>query len=137
MNGSFSAAVLIAGLIQITTASVSAELNSSISNQVGSEDFRWLQVTDDISMSEYREMYRHNIRVLRSAVRSYSEGVAESIGLPEKARRLTGVAASVATNLLTNHDIKFRLNTKRTFALEFRDPAKNDRALYLNYKLKW
>lgn len=88
-------------------------------------------------MSEYREIYRHNIRVLRSAVRSYSEGVAESIGLPEKARRLTGVAAGVATNLLTNHDIKIRLNTQKTFALEVRDPAKNDRALLLNYKLKW
>ncbi len=121
----------------VATVSVHAEGRDSASKYSASDKFQWRQVTDGVSINEYRKTYRHNQRVLRSAVRSYSRSAAASMGLPEKATQLAEVTAGLATSLLTNQDIKFRLNDKKTFALEIKDPADNDRALFLNYKLKW
>ncbi len=136
INSNLSAVLLTVGLM-ITAVSVNAEHNGFILKHADSDKYQWRQVADDFSLSEYREIYRHNKRVIRSTVRLYSESAAQSIGLPEKARQLIGVATGAASSLLTNHDIRFRLNNEKTFALEVRDPAKNNRALYLNYKLKW
>jgi len=121
----------------VATVSVHAEGRDSASKYSESDKFQWRQVADGVSINEYRKTYRHNQRVLRAAVRSYSRSAAASMGLPEKATQLAEVTAGVATSLLTNQDLKFRLNDKKTFALEIKDPADNDRALFLNYKLKW
>ncbi len=69
--------------------------------------------------------------------RLYFEGVTESMRLPKKARQLAGRAAGAAASLLTNHDLGFRLNDKKTFAFEVRDPADNGRTIFLSYRLKW
>ena len=103
----------------------------------GRDKVQWSPLADDVSLSEYRNTCRHNQRVLRSAVRSYSRSAAQSMGLPKKATQFAEVTAGIATSLLTNQDLKFRLNDKKTFALEVKDPSDNDRALFLNYKLKW
>jgi hypothetical protein len=137
MKGILSTLVMAAGLIAIATASVHAESKGSGSNRPDADRLQWRQISDDVSASEYRKTYRHNKRVLRSALKLYSESAAESMGLPETAKQLVGGAAGAAANLLTNHDVRFGLNDKKTFAFEVRDPADNDRALFLNYKLKW
>ena len=137
MKSSLSTVIIAAGLMTAATASVHADSKGSGSNHPDPAKLQWRQVADDVSASEYRKTYRHNKRVLRSAVRLYSESAAESMGLSKKARQLAGAAAGVATSLLTNHDLRFRLNDKKTFVFEVRDPADNDRALFLNYKLKW
>ncbi|GMQ87386.1 MAG: hypothetical protein BMS9Abin08_0587 [Gammaproteobacteria bacterium] len=137
MKSSLPTVILAAGLMTVAIVSAYAESSGSSSKRSDSDKFQWRQVTDDVSVSEYRETYRHNKRVLRSTVRSYSEGAAESLGLPKRASQLAGGAAGVAASLLTNHDLKFRLNDKKTFAFEVRDPVDNDRALFLNYQLKW
>lgn len=121
----------------VATVSVHAEGRDSASKYSASDKFQWRQIADDVSINEYRKTYRHNQRVLRSAVRSYSRSAAASLGLPEKATQLAEVTAGLATSLLTNQDLKFRLNDKKTFAIEIKDPADNDRTLFLNYKLKW
>lgn len=137
MKYSLSILVMAAGLMAIAIASVHAESKGSGSNRLDPDRLQWRQISDDVSASEYRKTYRHNKRVLRSALKLYSESAAESMGLPETARQLVGGATGVAANLLTNHDVRFGLNDKKTFAFEVRDPADNDRALFLNYKLKW
>lgn len=137
MKYSLSTLLMAAGLIAIATASVHAENKGSGLNRPDPDKLQWRQITEDVSASEYRKTYRHNQRVLRSALKLYSESAVESIGLPETARQLVGGATGVAANLLTNHDVRFGLNDKKSFAFEVRDPADNDRALFLNYKLKW
>jgi hypothetical protein len=128
---------MAAGLMTVATASAHAESKGAGSNRPDPAKLQWRQVADDVSASEYRKTYRHNKRVLRSALRLYSEGAAESMGLPKTAQQLAGGAAGVAASLLTNHDLRIRLNDKKTFAFEVRDPVDNDRALFLNYELKW
>lgn len=137
MKNSLSKVILAAGLVTVAAGSAHAENRGDGSNHPGSGKLQWRQVADNVSASEYRKTYRHNKRVLRSAVRFYSESAAESMGLPEKATRLVGGAAGVAASLVTNHDVKLRLNDKKTFMFEVRDPVDNDRALFLNYRLKW
>jgi len=137
MKSNLSTVILAAGLMAAASVTATAENSGSNPEHLDSDKFQWREVTDDVSVSEYRETYRHNQRVLRSTVRLYSESVADSIGLPKKARQFTGVAAGVAASLVSNSDLKFRLNDKKTFALEVRDPNDNDRALFLNYKLEW
>jgi len=121
--------------MMIATASVHAESKGSGSNLPYKLQSR--QVAEDVSASEYRKTDPHNKRDLRSALRLYSKNVAESMGLPKKAGQLVGGAAGVAASLLTNHGVKFRLNDKKSFSFEVRDPVDNDRALYVSYKLKW
>jgi hypothetical protein len=135
MKSSLSTVIITAGLMMLATASVHAESKGSGSNHPYKLQSR--QVAEDVSASEYRKTYPHNKRDLRSALRLYSKNVAESMGLPKKAGQLAGGAAGVAASLLTNHGVNFRLNDKKSFSFEVRDPVDNDRALYLSYKLKW
>ena len=137
MNSSLSIAIVAAGLMMGATVTTYAENSVSNPEHSDSGKLQWQSIADDVSVSEYRKACRQNKRVLRSTVRSYSESAAESMGLSRKAGQFTGVAAGVAASLISNSDLKFRLNDKKTFAFEVRDPADNDRALFLNYKLRW
>lgn len=137
MKGNLSTVILAAGVMAVATASAHAESSGFGSNQTNTDKFQWREVAGEFSPSEYRTTYRHNMRVIRSTVVSYSKDAMKSMGMPESARKLVGGAAGAAASLLTNRDLKFRLNDKKTFALEVQDPIDNNRALFLNYKLKW
>jgi hypothetical protein len=137
MKSSLSTAIMAAVLMMLATASVHAESKGSGSNHQDPGKSQWRQVADDVSASEYRKTYRHSKRDLRSALSPYSDSAAESMGLPKQAGRLAGGAAGVVASLLTNHGVKIGLNDNNTFAFEVRDPADNDRAMFLSYKLKW
>lgn len=137
MKGNLSRVILSAGVMAVLSASVQADSNASGSDQTDPDKSQWQEVAGELSPSEYRKTYRHNKRVIRSAVMSYSQSALKSLGMPESARKLAGGAAGAAASLLTNRDLRFRLNNKKTFALEVKDPVDNDRALFLNYRLKW
>lgn len=92
----------------------------------------WRKVDANMSPDEYRDRYRENQRLARETLTFYSKRTLTSIGVPEAGVEFMGVAVGLAMN-----DAKFHLNTSRTVALELKDVADKDRALFLGIKMDW
>ena len=71
-------------------------------------------------------------RLARQTLTFYSKRTLTSIGVPEAGVEFMGVAVGLAMI-----DAKFHLNTSRTVALELKDVADKDRALFLGIKMDW
>lgn len=95
----------------------------------------WRTVSGDMSPQAYRKAYRHNQRMVRDAVKAYSNGALRSAGVPETGIRLLGAAAGLAVD----GDARLYLNRSKNkrLALEFRDVIDNDRGVVLGIRLKW
>jgi hypothetical protein len=106
----------------------------------GSESFghkpdrhEWQTVTGDMSAGEYRNSYRHNQRIVRDFVKSYSESTLTSIGVPKSGVKLMGAAAGLAAG----QDARLYLNKSKIMALEFKDATEDDRAVFFGIKMDW
>ncbi len=90
-------------------------------------------VTGNMSPEEYRKAYRRNQRTIRRAVTDYSRDGLRSMGVPEAAVNLMGVAARLAVD----QDAKFALGNSKLMAIELRDVAADDRSVLFGIKLRW
>ena len=86
-----------------------------------------------MSAGEYRGSYRHNQRIVRDFVKSYSESTLDSIGVPKMGVKLMGAAAGLATG----QDAKLYLNKSKIMALELKDATEDDRAVFFGIKMNW
>ena len=86
-----------------------------------------------MSQDDYRYSYRHNQRIVRNFVKSYSESTLTSIGVPKTGVKLMGAAAGLAAG----QDAKLYLNKSKLMALELRDATESDRALFFGFSLDW
>lgn len=86
-----------------------------------------------MSASEYKGSYRHNKRIVRDFVKSYSESTLSSIGVPKTGVKLMGAAAGLAAG----QDAKLYLNKSKIMALELKDATQDDRAVFFGIKMDW
>jgi len=93
----------------------------------------WQTVSGDMSAGEYKGSYRHNQRIVRDFVKSYSESTLDSIGVPKMGVELMGAAAGLAAG----QDAKLYLNKSKIMALELKDATEDDRAVFFGIKLDW
>jgi hypothetical protein len=89
-------------------------------------------IDDNSSPQDNEKIYRRNQRYLRDALKSYSKQTFRSIGLSEQTADLMGATLGLATQ-----GAKLNLNESKTLAIEFKDVATHDPALYFGYKLDW
>ena len=93
----------------------------------------WQSVSGDMSEGEYRNSYRHNQRIVRKFVKSYSESTLASIGIPESGVKFMGAAAGLAAG----QDARLYLNDSKIMALELKDATEDDRAVFFGIKIDW
>lgn len=93
----------------------------------------WQSVSGDMSAGDYRSSYRHNQRIVRDFVKSYSESTLTSIGIPKTGVKLMGAAAGLAVG----QDARLYLNKSKIMALELRDATEHDRAVFFGIKMDW
>jgi len=93
----------------------------------------WQSVTGEMSEGDYRNSYRHNQRIVRDFVKSYSESTLTSMGIPKTGVRLMGAAAGMAAG----QDARLYLNKSKIMALELKDATANDRAVFFGIKMDW
>jgi len=86
-----------------------------------------------MTAGDYRSSYRHNQRIVRDFVKSYSESTLTSIGIPETGVKLMGAAAGLAAG----QDARLYLNKSKIMALELKDATESDRAVFIGIKLDW
>jgi hypothetical protein len=84
------------------------------------------------SLQENEKIFRHNQHYLRDALKSYSKQTLRSIGLSDETVDLIGATLGLATK-----GAKLNLNESKTLAIDFKDVATHDRALYFGYSLDW
>ena len=90
-------------------------------------------MSGEMSEGDYRKSYRHNQRIVRDFVKSYSESTLASIGVPKTGVKLMGAAAGLAAG----QDAKLYLNDSKIMALELKDATENDRAVFFGIKFDW
>jgi hypothetical protein len=86
-----------------------------------------------MSEGEYRSSYRHNQRIVRDFVKSYSESALTSIGVPESGVKFMGAAAGMAAG----QDARLYLHDSKIMALELKDATEDDRAVFFGIKFDW
>lgn len=129
--------IVLTTFLSCSCAAVVADDGVPGAGHENSDKYQWRQLDGEFTVNEYRKTYKHNKRMLRSAVKLYSESAAESMGMPRMAGKMVGGAAGMAASVLTNHDVRLGLTESKNFAVQITDPAENDRALFLNYRIKW
>ena len=117
----------------LTTSSIThAEDRESSLPNLGLEQ-QYLQGTYmNMSLQEYEGIYGHNQRFVLKNLRSYSENVLESAGIPEQGINLMGAALGLVFN-----DPRLNLNKSKTLSLEIKDVRDSDRSFYFGVNLDW
>ena len=86
-----------------------------------------------MSAGEYKGSYRHNQRIVRDFVKSYSDSTLTSMGIPKTGGKLMGAAAGLAAG----QDARLYLNKSKIMAIEVKDATENDRAVFFGIKMDW
>jgi len=93
----------------------------------------WQRFTAGMSDQEYRHAYRSNQHRINRFIKSYSENVLLSAGVPRAGIKAIGVAAGLAAN----RDATLYLNRSHILALQLRDAINDNRALFFGVKMNW
>jgi len=93
----------------------------------------WQTFTTDMSDQQYRNAYRGNQHRIGKFLKTYSENTLLSMGVPKTGVKVIGVAAGLAAN----RNATLYLNKSRILALEFKDVANDDRAMFFGIKMDW
>jgi hypothetical protein len=128
----YGAAVLAVCLLSTVPAARAGELSDPATVDLN-QPAQLQSVTENMSPEEYRKAYRRNQRMLRHAVTAYSRDELRSLGVPEAAVNLMGVAARLAVD----QDAKFTLGSSRLMAIELSDVAADDRSVLFGINLRW
>ena len=95
--------------------------------------FQLQAVGAEMTVDEYRQASRNNQQQIRNFVTSYSESTLLSLGIPKKGVHMMGaVVGAAATQNATLY-----LNDEKSFAIDIKDAAQDDRAIYFGFKLDW
>ncbi len=92
----------------------------------------WAIVAPDMSPPELRQATLHNQHLLGDTLRTYSENAFTSIGFSKKNIDFMGAAIGLAVR-----DARFHLDDSKLLALELKDVAKDERALFFGINIDW
>ena len=98
-----------------------------------SQAHRWRTLHVDMSVEEYRAIYKSNWRFLRKSLQTRARDTLTSWGLPRAGVDMLGVAAGLAAG----RDARLYLDDGRRMALELDDPLDGDRSLMLRFGIDW
>jgi len=87
----------------------------------------------DMTVDQYRQASHSNQQQIRHFVESYSENTLLSLGVPKTGINLIGAVAGAAVT----QNATVYLNDQKSFAIDIKDAAQDDRAIYFGYKLSW
>ncbi len=87
----------------------------------------------NMSVDEYRQACHDNQKQVRNFVESYSESTLLSLGVPKAGVNMLGAVAGAAVT----QNATLYLNDRKFFAIDIKDAAQEDRAIYLGFKLDW
>ncbi len=93
----------------------------------------WQTFSTSMSDQQYRNTYKNNQRQIGKFLKSYSENTLLSVGIPKAGVKILGVAAGLATN----RDATLYLNKSRILALQVKNPANDNRAMFIGIKMDW
>ncbi len=93
----------------------------------------WQTFSTSMSDQQYRNTYKNNQRQMGKFLKSYSENTLLSVGIPKAGIKILGVAAGLATN----RDATLYLNKSRILALQVKDAANDNRAMFIGIKMDW
>jgi len=116
----------------LSTSVFSSELNV-IGEPVNARHFQFHRVDADMDVDKYRQTYRRNQGKLLRLVKDYSESHLISLGVPRKGVHFLGAVAAAAVT----QDATFYLNSSKLLAIEVKDAAEEDRAIFFGAKFRW
>jgi hypothetical protein len=97
------------------------------------EKYHWRSIDVGMSAEEYRQAYRENQDQLTDFVEDYSESTLMALGIPRKGVHMMGAVAGAAIT----QEATLYLNSSKSLALDIKDAAEDDRAVYIGFKLDW
>lgn len=96
------------------------------------ETRHWQNIDSGMSIDEYHDHSRQNLRVARKSAEKLMLQASSSLGIPEQGAALAGAALGLAVQ-----GAKFNLNQSKTMALRLDEVAGDDRAISLRFRLDW
>ena len=97
------------------------------------DQFDLRSVDATMTADEYRDAYRSNQHRIRRFIKSYSENTLISLGIPRQGVRALGIIGAAAVT----QDASFYLNSGKSLAIDIKDAAQDDRALFFAIKHRW
>jgi hypothetical protein len=103
-------------------------------SQPGEGDrFQLRSVDATMTADEYEQAYRNNQRRIVKFVESYSEDTLMALGIPKKGVQVLGAVAGAAVT----QNATLYLNSGKSLAIDIKDAAQDDRAIFFALKHKW
>jgi len=124
--------LFIPAFLLAMNSSLYAEDGTSTLLNLGFKQQTFSSIDDNSSLQDNEKTYRRNQRYLREALKSYSKQTLRSFGLSDQTADLMGATLGLATK-----GAKLNLNESKTLAIEFKDVATHNPALYFGYNLDW
>jgi len=128
---------LVVPLFLMAAIFLPASVHSAAPNAIGepsnTQRYQLHDVNADMSTEKYRQTYRKNQGNLRRFVKDFSESGLVSLGIPRRGIQFLGAVAAAAVT----QDATLYLNSSKFLALEVKDAADEDRAVYLGVKVRW
>lgn len=116
-------------------AMVVACLHVGVAAAESSDDEQLSLRSVDATMTadEYREAYRSNQHRVRRFIKSYSENTLVSLGIPRRGVHALGIVAGAAVT----QEASFYLDSGKFMAIDIKDAAQEDRAVFFAIKHRW
>jgi hypothetical protein len=86
-----------------------------------------------MTADEYRDAYRSNQHRIRRFIKSYSENSLISLGIPRQGVHALGILAGAAVT----QEASLYLNSGKSMAIDIKDAAQDDRAVFFAIKHRW
>ncbi len=133
MNIFIKISASIAALALLASAQLHAEESIFSVGESATDGTPWQAYDNAMSDQQYRRVYKDNQHQIGKFIKSYSENTLLSIGVPKTGIKIMGIAAGLATN----RNAKLYLNKSRILALEVKDAANDNRAMFIGIKMDW
>ncbi len=86
-----------------------------------------------MTADEYKQAYRSNQRQILKYIESYSESTLMAIGIPKKGVAALGAVAGAAVT----QEATVYLNSSKSLAIDIKDAAQDNRAIFFAIKHEW
>jgi hypothetical protein len=106
---------------------------SAAADSSDNDEFSLRSVDATMTADEYRDTYRSNQHRIRRFIKSYSENTLMSLGIPRQGVRALGIIGAAAVT----QDASFYLNSGKSMAIDIKDAAEDDRAVFFAIKHRW
>ncbi len=101
--------------------------------QWGSKQQQWHRIDVNMPAHEYESVASQNQRIVKNALRSYSNDMLKLVGISERGVSLIGATAAG----LATRGARLNLNRSKTLILEFKDMDVSERSLYFGVSMDW